>query len=112
MMQQTVFPRSMGLSKMGLLLAQSRGHVVLQQVGRYLEDSGRGANPFGKAAHDPEPTVLRTRRRSSHRGYRGGDPLATPCWFTLWWQQANYCFCYLNRALSRDDISEPNESLT
>ena len=30
--------------------------MVLQQVGSYLGYTGRGANPFGKAARDPLPT--------------------------------------------------------
>ena len=38
-------------------MAQGCRNMVLQQLGSYLGHSGRGANPFGKAARDPEWTL-------------------------------------------------------
>lgn len=40
-----------------LVLAQGGRELALQQVSSYLSYSSLGAHTFGKAAHDPLPTI-------------------------------------------------------
>ena len=51
--------------------------MVLQEVGGYLGSTGRGANPFGKAARDPDRTFSLAAAQDSTMSEANLSPVGT-----------------------------------